>query len=128
MIEFPSNPNNIIRVQSFVEKVTKDYDLNQDVFGNILISVTEAVNNAMLHGNQGDEKKKVQLSSFFKNRHLIFKISDEGPGFDLNTVPDPTSPENLMKLGGRGVFLMRELADRIKFLNNGATVEMTFRI
>lgn len=128
MIELTSNPKNIVRVQPFVEQVTKDCNISQDVFGNILISVTEAVNNAILHGNQGNEQKKVHVSGVLRNRNLIFKISDEGTGFDPKDIPDPTAPDNLMKLGGRGVFLMRQLADRIKFLNNGTTVEMMFRI
>ncbi|MEM7106246.1 MAG: ATP-binding protein [Bacteroidota bacterium] len=123
-----SNPKNIARVESFLANVIKDYNISEEVYGNMLISLTEAVTNAMMHGNKADEKKIVRVTHQAREKQLVFKISDEGKGFNPNDVPDPTAPENLLKLGGRGVFLMRKLADRVNFLNNGSTVEIQFRL
>ena len=126
MLKFNSNPRNVVEVESFVEKVVSRYQLNPDIQGNILISLTEAVTNAIKHGNMMDENKKVEVKLQENNNRLSFSITDEGEGFDFNNLPDPTAPENLMKCGGRGVFLMRQLADELRFRDNGSTVEMRF--
>ena len=64
----------------------------------------------------------------FSNCAISFKISDEGDGFDPKTIPDPTLPENLERCGGRGVFLMHKLSNRVVFSDNGRTVEIEFEI
>jgi len=128
MLKLSSNPRNIALVESFVERIVKQYKLNQDLYGNILITLTEAVNNAIIHGNCEDESKVVQIQLKKLNDCLAFRVTDEGCGFDLQEVPDPTAPENLMKVGGRGVFLMQQLSDSVEFHNNGRTVEMQFNI
>ena len=129
MLRLPSHPRNIALVESFVERVVERFKLSPDLYGNILISLTEAVNNAIIHGNENDESKtvKIQLNKMSNNR-LEIRVSDEGCGFDYQSLPDPTAPENLLKIGGRGVFLMQQLCDNISFHNNGSTVEMQFKI
>ncbi|MCB0586230.1 MAG: ATP-binding protein [Phaeodactylibacter sp.] len=128
MLKLSSNPRNIALVESFVEQVVERYKLSPDVYGNILISLTEAVNNAIIHGNCEDESKTVRIQ-FRKNKdHLAVRVTDEGCGFDFHSVPDPTAPENLLRVGGRGVFLMHQLSDSVEFHNNGSTVEMQFKI
>jgi len=129
MLKLSSDPKNVERVEPFVEKLMEKYHISPDMYGNILISLTEAVNNAIRHGNCLDKKKTVKVSMQEVNEHKIaFQISDEGPGFDFDSVPDPTLPENLLKMGGRGVFLMRQLCDNILFHDNGSTVEIQFNI
>ena len=129
MLRLSSNPKNIEYVEPFVEKLVKQYHISPDMYGNILISLTEAVNNAIRHGNCNDQNKTVKVSMQKVNEHKIaFQISDEGTGFDFNSVPDPTLPENILKMGGRGVFLMRQLCDDILFHDNGSTVEIQFNI
>jgi serine/threonine-protein kinase RsbW len=93
-----------------------------------LISLTEAVNNAIIHGNRKDESKTVKIQLSQAKGHIAIRVSDEGRGFDYQSIPDPTAPENLTKVGGRGVFLMQQLSDRIHFHDNGRTVEMQFRL
>ncbi|HMR44061.1 MAG TPA: ATP-binding protein [Saprospiraceae bacterium] len=126
MLKFNSNPRNVVVVESFVDNLVTKYKLSPDKKGSILISLTEAVTNAIRHGNQFDEKKSVEVRHRKQKNCLAFRITDEGTGFDFDNVPDPTSPENLLKCGGRGVFLMRQLSDEIEFKNNGSTVEMRF--
>jgi serine/threonine-protein kinase RsbW len=127
-IEIPSLVDNIRIVESFIDNAKEKFDLDDDIYGNIMIAVTESVINAIKHGNKGDKNKKVLLSLNIKDDSIIFTIEDEGRGFDYDALPDPTAPENLEKLGGRGIFLMRNLADEVKFTNNGRTVEMVFYV
>jgi serine/threonine-protein kinase RsbW len=129
-IKFSSNPQNIALVEKFIDDLRSELNIGDDVYGNVLISMTEAANNAIIHGNGSDESKEVEIQYELDSRgkNLTFIIKDEGPGFDYNNLPDPTEPENLEKTSGRGVFLIMQLADVVVFSNNGATVEMQFRI
>ena len=128
MLTLSSHPKSISEVEPFVEKLLSKYSISPDQYGNILISLTEAVTNAITHGNRNDENKTVKVALKKRKNALAFRITDEGPGFDFNNLPDPTAPENLLKIGGRGVFLMRQLSDQIKFFDNGSTVEMQFKL
>ncbi len=128
MLLLNSNLNNVAAVQPFVEKATQNIDINQDTFGNILVSLTEAVNNAIRHGNCCEEGKQVKVDIKQKKNDLTLLVSDEGTGFDYDNLPDPLAPENIEKDGGRGIFLMRALSDDINFMNNGSTIEMKFRL
>ena len=128
MLRLASHPRNVSHVESFLAKVVSRYKLSPDLYGNILISLTEAVNNAIIHGNSSDESKSVRIQLQKQSNKLAIRVSDEGGGFDYQSLPDPTAPENLMKLGGRGVFLMQQLSDRILFHDNGSTVEMQFKL
>ncbi len=127
--ELESNPNAINEVENIIDEFNRKLKFKEDVFGNIMVAVTEAVNNAIYHGNAGNQQKKVHLcfdlSSSYK---LIVKVRDEGPGFDIDNLPDPTAPENIDKPGGRGVFLMRHLSDDLFFNKEGREAVMTFNI
>ena len=128
MLKLASNPRNVAQVEPFIEQVFKSYEINPDMYGNILITLTEAVTNAIIHGNEKDETKLVRIIMQRQQKYLAFRISDEGGGFDYESLPDPTSPENILKIGGRGVFLMKQLSDDVVFSENGSTVEIRFKI
>lgn len=128
MLILNSDLNNVSAVQPFVEKATKNIDINQDTFGNILVSLTEAVNNAIRHGNCCQDGTQVKVNIRKEDDDLTLQVSDEGKGFDYDNVPNPLAPENIEKAGGRGIFLMRALSDDINFKNNGSTVEMKFKL
>ncbi|MCB0661804.1 MAG: ATP-binding protein [Saprospiraceae bacterium] len=128
MLKLTSNPQNVAEVENLVDNVVLKYQLSPDKKGNILISLTEAVTNAIRHGNNYDENKCVEVKLRKQRNRIEFRISDEGNGFDYDNLPDPTAPENICKCGGRGVFLMKALCDEIAFKNNGSTVEMCFNI
>lgn len=125
-IEIPSLSENIRMIESFIDNAKEKFHLDDDIYGNIMIAVTESVNNAIKHGNQGDKKKNVSLSLTLENGSIKFLVRDQGPGFDYDNLPDPTAPENLEKPSGRGIFLMKHLADEVAFTNNGSEVELTF--
>jgi serine/threonine-protein kinase RsbW len=125
-IEIPSIIENIRIIESFIDNAKERFELDDDIYGNIMIAVTESVSNAIKHGNRGDKSKSVLLSLTLKDDVIKFVIEDEGKGFDYNLLPDPTAPENLEKTGGRGIFLMKNLADEVTFQNDGKVVELSF--
>ena len=127
-IEIPSLLDNIRMIESFIDNAKEEYQLDDGIYGNIMIAVTESVNNAIRHGNKLDPEKNVKLCLILDESQITFIIEDEGPGFDFNDLPDPTAPENIEKPGGRGIFLMKHLADEVNFKENGRTVELSFYI
>jgi serine/threonine-protein kinase RsbW len=127
-IEIPSLSDNIRIIESFIDNAKEKFNLNDDIYGNIMISVTESVNNAIIHGNGNNKSKNVKISLILDEKIIKFKIQDEGDGFDYHGLPDPTSPENIAKPGGRGIFLMRHLADEVSFLYEGRIVELCFYV
>lgn len=127
-LTFPSKAENLNQVEVLINQVCEKYEVNEDYYGNILIALTEAVNNAIHHGNKSNPNKEVKLSFEAEGSILNFRIEDEGPGFDYENLPDPTDPKNIEKPHGRGVFLMRNLADEIDFENDGAIVKMRFNL
>lgn len=127
-IEIASSLSNINEVESLIDKVCEDLSLNEDFYGNILIAVTEAVNNAIVHGNKLEESKKVKVDVMKDNAAVVFSVADQGSGFDFNNLPDPTAPENLEKPDGRGIFLMKNLSDEVEFDLNGSKVNITFAV
>lgn len=127
-ISFPSKIANIQKVEMLVDQICQDNNVHEDYYGNILIAVTEAVNNAIVHGNLEDETKSVSIVVNRNKDQLVFLISDEGEGFAFDNLPDPTAPENIEKEDGRGIFLMKALADKMEFLENGTQVLLSFSV
>jgi serine/threonine-protein kinase RsbW len=125
-IHIPSILDNIRIIESFIDNAKERFHLDEDLYGNIMIAVTEAVNNAIKHGNAGDRKKNVYLSLSLDSSLLQFTIKDEGTGFNYKELPDPTSPENISKPGGRGIFLMKHLSDEVEFMEGGRVVVLSF--
>ena len=128
MMELNSQPESLSAVEKVVEEIKTKYNVNEDAYGNMLVAVTEAVSNAIYHGNRLDPKKKIVLSYQHNEGNLSFTITDQGPGFDYYNLPDPTAPENLEKECGRGIFLMKHLSDQVIFSENGRVVELFFKI
>jgi serine/threonine-protein kinase RsbW len=125
-IEVPALTENIRMIESFIDNAREKFHLDDDIYGNIMIAVTEAVNNAIKHGSHSDSSRNVNLSLLVDGTTLKFRVEDQGPGFDYMHLPDPTSAENLEKPGGRGIFLMKHLADEVLFLDGGRVVELSF--
>jgi len=127
-VHFPSLDENIRIVESFIDNAKEKFKLDDDIYGNIMVAVTESVNNAIRHGNKNDKKKNVHLSLSLNDNLIRFIIKDEGIGFDYHNLPDPTAPENIDKPSGRGIFLMKHLSDEVTFNNEGSEVELCFYI
>ena len=125
-LEFASQPENIAIIERLIDEIRDNNAFDDEFYGDVLISMTEAVNNAIVHGNKLDPEKSVSVACSIDEKNLVFRITDEGPGFDYDNLPDPTAPENIEKPHGRGVFLMRHLADECAFEDDGRIVELTF--
>jgi serine/threonine-protein kinase RsbW len=90
-----SKAENLRLVEKFIDGMCEEYKINEDFYGNILIALTEAVNNAIIHGNQSDPKKDITVSCKAANNKVSFFVQDQGGGFDYNNLPDPTAPDNI---------------------------------
>jgi serine/threonine-protein kinase RsbW len=128
LLRISSKIENLRKVEKLVDDLSTEFSISSDVYGNILIATLEAANNAILHGNKLDERKNVNILCKMENNCLIIQIEDEGGGFDYKNVPDPTAPENIENVNGRGIFLMEKLSDKIEFTRNGATVVLEFNL
>jgi serine/threonine-protein kinase RsbW len=127
-IEIPSLGENIRIIESFIDNARDRFSIDDDIYGNIMIAVTESVNNAIKHGNKNNKQKSVSLSLMLADNIISFEIKDQGKGFDFNNLPDPTAPQNLDKPGGRGIFLMRHLSDEVVFEDDGRIVKLSFYV
>ncbi|MDF1560261.1 MAG: ATP-binding protein [Bacteroidales bacterium] len=126
-ITINSDVENLKVVETVVDTLSKKLGIPDEVYGKILISTVEAVNNAILHGNKGDIKKIVKVDFAADGNFFNVTVTDEGEGFEYGNLPDPTDPKNIENLHGRGVFLMRNLSDEIEFNESGNEVKMQFR-
>ncbi len=129
VLELPSDVRSIEHAVSYVmarcavcEIAAKKLDLN------LRVGLTEALSNAMLYGNAEDPAKRVRVEISLEARSITARITDQGDGFDPGAVPDPRTPQNLVREGGRGLFLMRELLDEVHYNERGNSVTLILRV
>ncbi len=122
----PSEVETLVRVEHIIEEIRTTHNIPEELYGNILVSLTEAVNNAIKHGNKLDSSKTIDFSFDYSETEYIFTIIDEGNGFDHENIPDPTHPDNIEKPDGRGIFIMTSLSDEVEFINQGKEVRIHF--
>jgi len=127
-LSFSSDFKNVGLVEDLVNKVCEKLHIEEELYGNVLIALTEAVNNAIDHGNRQDNGLEVFIDVVQNDNQFGFVVKDMGRGFDFNNLPDPTAPENILKENGRGIFLMKNLADEVEFEDSGRTVHIMFNI
>lgn len=125
-MKLPSDFNSLVDVENLVDRVCSGLGVQEDAYGNVLVAVTEAVNNAIQHGNVLNNELYVDVAVGDKSDEFCFNIKDEGVGFNFDELPDPTAPENLLKESGRGIFLMRNLADEVVYDGVGNSVNIYF--
>ena len=125
-LKVASKTDSLNLVEKFVDEFSVCNHIDHDVYGNLLIAALEAANNAITHGNKLEESKQVEIAFAMRDDRVLLTVKDEGPGFDYHNIPDPTAPENLENMSGRGVFLMSKLSDKIEFEDNGSFIRMTF--
>ena len=127
-IDIESKIDNINEVEKFVDEFSEENQIHSDLYGKILIATVEAVNNSIVHGNKEDVNKRVFLSLHMDEDTVQILVEDQGEGFDYTNLPDPTKPENLENIHGRGIYLIKHLADEVQFYKNGTVVQMNFKI
>jgi len=123
-----SKVDNLRMVERLIDEISTECNLSTEKYGNVMIATLEATNNAILHGNKLDEDKNVDIKCSWSRKELKMTIKDKGKGFDYKNIPDPTAPENVEKINGRGIFLMVKLSDKIVFNNEGRVVNLTFNL
>jgi serine/threonine-protein kinase RsbW len=122
-----SEVKNLRIVEKAIDEISAEIGISEDNYGKIMVSAMEAVNNAIVHGNGSDYKKEVKIEILHRNKILVISVEDQGAGFKPKEIPDPTKPENIENITGRGVFLMSKLADKIEFNERGNRVTMSFK-
>ena len=105
-------------------QLNESFGLSEEKLHALLVAVTEAVNNGMIHGNKNDNTKHVVVTCTLRRKMLTVKIADEGGGFAPETIPNPLHDENLLRAGGRGVFLMKTLMESVSFNDTGNEVTL----
>lgn len=126
-LKIKSKVENLRTVENVIDNITGDAGISQDNYGKILVSTLEAVNNAIIHGNKADAEKIVNIEIKLNDEELVIIVEDEGNGFIPDIIPDPTEPEHIEAINGRGIYLMTKLADNIKFNKRGNRVTMKFK-
>lgn len=114
----------VVRAERLTDKITKKMRLAEHERMDICIAVTEAVNNAVQHGNQMMADKYVTLRIECSDNTIRITVCDEGEGFDLDAVADPLTPENLIKPNGRGLLIVKSLMDDVDVLPSTTGTEV----
>ncbi|MEI7905715.1 MAG: ATP-binding protein [Bacteroidota bacterium] len=127
-LSIPSSRKNINLVEEFFRTMNDKFQLPEEKLHALLVSVTEAVNNGVIHGNKNNESKYVTLSCSMKGKTLTVKVKDEGDGFAPDAVANPLKEENLLNTGGRGVFLMKAFMQSVKYNKKGNEVTMVMKL
>jgi len=127
-VEIPSKIEKLTEIERIIDSISDSVNVSQDIYANILVGVTEAVKNAVIHGNDLDPQKNVTITYSVEDKFIQFVVTDLGDGFDHYSVPDPTLPENIEKESGRGLFLMNCLADEVVYNDKGNEVSLKFFI
>jgi serine/threonine-protein kinase RsbW len=127
-LQLPSKPESITLLENLIEQIADKHQVSEDTFANMMTCLNEIAINAIVHGNKLDESKKVIVNAEVDGKRVIWTITDEGEGFDYDHLPDPTAEENLENLTGRGVFIVKQLADQCIFNTKGNEVELHFKI
>jgi len=127
-LEIASLRKNIRLVEALIDEISSKQELEADIYGKVLIGTVEAVNNAIIHGNKSNPEKVVIIRIYKTKKELHIIVKDEGEGFDYRNIPDPTAPENIENIHGRGVFLMTKLSDKVEFYENGSIVELIYKL
>ncbi len=114
-IAFPSSIKYLEEVERITTKIASELQFKESVRDDLSIAVTELFNNALHHGNKGDATKKIVVTFKIQNKALSITVKDEGEGFEPEKLRDPLLPENIYDVSGRGIYLVKQLVDDLKF-------------
>lgn len=128
VVEIASKRENLRKIEKLVDEFNEMEELDEGLYGKVLLATIEAANNAIIHGNKLDPEKTVKVEIKKGKDGIEIYVEDEGDGFDYMRIPDPTAPENIENIHGRGVFLMKQLSDEVNFYKNGTKVQILFKI
>jgi len=115
----------LARVEKFIDEICEIYHITNRYYGNIFLAVEEATKNAIIHGNKLNPEQSVKICFERRPNGLLFRVEDEGNGFNVDAIPNPLESDNET---GNGIFLIRSLADKVKFNPVGNRIEILFSI
>ena len=128
-LKIPSSNESLTKVENFVDEICEAYYITNSYYGNILMAILETVKNAILHGNKNDPGKQVKITFKSVPNGLCFTIKDQGDGFNFRNIPNPIeAADGLAENAGKGIFLIRSLADQVSYNSKGNVVEVVFFI
>lgn len=127
-LDLQSDISEMERIEPFVEELQEWAGFGEEVYSKIVMALSEAVNNAIIHGNKKDADKTVSIEVQHTGQVLRISVSDEGEGFDPSRLPDPLKEENLLKTSGRGIYLIKQYADKVEFSEGGSCIKMNFNL
>jgi serine/threonine-protein kinase RsbW len=120
--------DSLAEIESLIDQIRAERDFGDEVAGNLMMAFHEAVTNAIIHGNQLDPSKVVDIKAWFEDDQLVLQVTDQGNGFNPDSLPDPLDENNLLKSGGRGVFLIRQFSDYIEFNDKGNILTIRYHL
>ncbi len=126
-LSLPSSYEALEQLEPFVNELQQWASFSDEDQNRIMLALSEAVNNAIVHGNNLQEDKTVTITASHRDRQFNISVMDEGKGFDPESIPNPLKEQNLLNEGGRGVYLMKQYADSVTFSQNGSKVTMNFK-
>ena len=128
VVQIASIQENLREIEKLIDEFNEIEELDESLYGKVMLATIEAANNAIVHGNKLDPEKKVKVEIIKRKERIEIYVEDQGNGFDYMRIPDPTAPENIENIHGRGVFLMKQLSDEVNFYKNGTKVQILFKI
>lgn len=128
IVKIASKKENLREIEKLVDEFNEIEELNESLYGKVLLATIEAANNAIVHGNKLDPEKTVMVEIRKGKDRIEIYVEDQGEGFNYMRIPDPTAPENIENIHGRGVFLMKQLSDEVNFYKNGTKVQILFKV
>lgn len=127
-LSLPSKLDSLSRVEQFSLELKRLARLSDERYNDVMLILTEAVTNAIIHGNKQDPAKQVFITVKLDSENLTIIVKDEGPGFDPEKIPNPLKEENLLKTGGRGIYLINQYADYVYYSEKGNQVTIIFEL
>jgi len=128
VVQIASIQENLREIEKLIDEFNEIEELDESLYGKVMLATIEAANNAIVHGNKLDPEKKVKVEIIKRRERIEVYVEDQGNGFDYMRIPDPTAPENIENIHGRGVFLMKQLSDEVNFYKNGTKVQILFKV
>jgi serine/threonine-protein kinase RsbW len=119
-----SDKSELSKVEKFIKEIFEENNLKHTNYNRVLLCVSEAVINSIEHGNRNDRNKSVTIEAECYSHRIFVKVKDEGSGFNLEMVDDPTSSANVKKESGRGIHIIRSLSDSLKYNSIGNSVQL----
>lgn len=123
-----SDPELLPELENYIVEIAKTHNVPEEKINNLALSFSEAASNGMSHGNRLDKEKKINIKVVISDSEFLVKIKDQGKGFKLDEVPDPTKLENILKDSGRGIHIMKSFLDGLTYNITPSGTEVSLSI